>query len=210
MLLENRLLEALGSGEVNEIAAALRCMATTEGFELPTAQLSPFFSDAPYHNRAFPRRIVCCKLTKGRPKKDLSAITLVGLGLDEATPFFTSIATGDLNGAHQALAKTNTLRGQQLELLADLFDLNKTLPDQFAWRLKLQAKRGRPPERLTLIGDDFELARLLRDAVDQFPNAGEKEAAIQHVTSQTGMGRSAVASAMERLRIRSPNWKIQN
>jgi len=209
--LVSSLLEALGSGIIAEAAVALRSRAKLDKFDLPAEQLTPYFCEMPQGSRLAPRRLILGKRSKGRPKstRDLSEIQNLGLG--KATAFFEFIAVGNVEAAFDELSNLVVLKGKQLELLAYLFDDDDSLPKPFAWRFKLRARRaGKPHSRPSFSSRDFALARVLREAVHKFPHRREKEAAIHYVTTQTGMGRSAVAAAMDRLGVRSPDWKIEN
>jgi hypothetical protein len=205
------LLEALGSGVIEEAAVALRSLAKLTKFALPAELLAPYFGEMPQDSWLAPRRLILSKRSKGRPKGNIDLSEIQNLGLGSATAFFAFIAVGKLEAALEELQNLVDLQGKQLGLLADLLDENDLLPKPFAWRFKLRARRvGKPAKRLSFSSRDFALTRVLREAVQKYPHAREKEAAIQHVTSKTGMGRSAVAAAMDRLGIRSPDWKIEN
>jgi len=209
--LVSSLLEALGSGMIEEAAVALRSLAKLNKFALPAEQLTPYFCEMPQGSRLAPRRLVLGKRSKGRPKSNRDLSEIQNLGLGKATAFFEFIAVGNVKAAFEELSNLVSLNGKQLELLANLFDDEDSLPKPFAWRFKLRARgAGKPPNRLSFSSRDFALARVLRKAVHKYPHRGEKEAAIQYVTTETGMGRSAVAAAMDRLGVRSPNWKIEN
>jgi hypothetical protein len=193
----NDFFDAIAAGKGVQAANALRSLESLDGY--PLEFLADLLDDQPIYGQIFPRRLECKKLGgKGRPKKKPDTTKLKHLGLGASTAFFQEIAAGNAPEAAKALRTLKFLHGAQLNLLADLFDVNVVLPGGFYWRLKLVAPHaGKTVDSMTTAAREFGWGRVLSAALTT--NIGRKKDAIHEVMVGTKKSHTTVVNTMKRL-----------
>jgi hypothetical protein len=196
--LTDEFIQGLWLGKGPMAASALLELKELDGE--PLKSLASLLDDGQVDDYLFPQRLEFRHKRRGKPKHQSSSDNL-------STPekkLINALMCGDRAAAGAALRDMKQLRGEGLELVAQLLadcpNLGQSIPRQllFAYR-----RRGHPHHPLTSGAIAFGRSFLFERAKAEIVRSGKKpktEAAVADVMDKTGLARATVFRALRRRR----------